>query len=111
MVVLGTLNSRLKDYYDLWRMMRTMDIPDSDIVAAVMMTFQRRGTTIPDGIPDALADGFARDEKKQRMWAAFIARSCLDAGDATLDSVVHDLREDLVPLLVKARTGTPGVSD
>lgn len=111
MIVLGTLNSRLKDYHDLWRMMRTMDISDSAIVNAVRMTFQRRKTTIPDGIPEGLTEDFARDEQKQRMWAAFIARSGLDVGDASLVSVVHDLREDLVPLLAKARKATPGVPD
>jgi hypothetical protein len=111
MIVLGTVNSRLKDYHDLWRMMRTMAIRDTDIVEAVRKTFQRRGTLIPDGIPLSLTDDFARDQQKQRLWAAFIARSGLDVGDAILGTVVHDLREDLVPLLIKARAGAPGVPD
>ena len=59
LVALGEINTRLKDYYDLWRLTRTMDLPHDDVVAAVRATFARRGSAIPADMPPGLADGFA----------------------------------------------------
>lgn len=70
MVSLGDINTRLKDYYDLWRISRTMALPREDLIEAVRATFARRGTEIPAEVPSGLADGFA-DAPRYRMWTAF----------------------------------------
>lgn len=100
MVVLGMINTRLKDYYDLWRMNRTMDISDEDLIGAMRATFTRRGTEIPTAVPPGLTDDFA-DKQKRQMWDAFIERNGLDAEEASLADVVRELRSTFWPLLIK----------
>jgi hypothetical protein len=62
-----------------------------------------RGTAIPGDIPAALSDAFARDVQKARLWEAFLARNRLDAGGASLEEVVCELRGKFMPVLVEAR--------
>lgn len=101
MVALGDINTRLKDYYDLLRMNRTMALPREDLIEALRATFSRRGTEIPTDIPPGLADEFA-DVSRSRMWDAFIARNDLDAGGAFLVDVVQELRSYYWPLILAA---------
>jgi hypothetical protein len=103
MITLGMVNTRLKDYYDLWRMIRTMVMPRAKLELAVQETFMMRGTAIPGDIPAALSDAFARDVQKARLWEAFLARNRLDAGGASLEEVVCELRGKFMPVLVEAR--------
>lgn len=106
MVALGFVNSRLKDYYDLWRILTNMEISDQDLLIAIQATFAGRRTGIPRKVPDALTAAFAHDAQKIIQWEAFLGRSGLDIAGATLDSVVRELRNRLVPLLSLAGTDT-----
>ncbi len=101
MVVLGLINSRIKDYYDLWRINHTIEITHKDLVAAVRETFVRRGTDFPTDVPPGLTDGFA-DELKCRLWQAFIERNGLDSKDTGLADVVKELRGQFWPLILEA---------
>jgi hypothetical protein len=67
MVMLGRLNSRMKDSYDIWILSRSFDFGD-DRLREIAATFERRETAIPVDLPNA----FAKDEQKQRQWRAFV---------------------------------------
>lgn len=54
MVARGLLNSRLKDYYDLWLLTERFDFDRTILRTAVERTFARRETAIPHALPDAL---------------------------------------------------------
>jgi hypothetical protein len=101
LVTLGAINTRLKDYYDLWRMSSTMELPRKDLLEALRQTFRQRGTGFPADVPPGLADDFA-DEPRTRIWEAFIARNGLDAGGAALADVVTRLRSYFWPLIQAA---------
>ncbi len=102
MIVLGLINSRIKDYYDLWRINRTIDITHKDLVAAVRLTFVRRGTDFPSVVPPGLTNDFA-DRQKCQLWEAFIERNGLDSDGVGLADVVKDLREQYWPLILEAK--------
>ena len=102
MVALGDINTRLKDYYDLWRISRTMDMHRDDLIDALRKTFQHRRVAIPEELPPGLADGFA-DLARSRMWSAFIGRNGLDAGEVSFSDVVMELRNYCWPLIEAAR--------
>lgn len=101
MVALGEINTRLKDYYDLWRVNRTMALPREDLIQALRATFSRRGTELPTEVPPGLADTFARGAQS-RMWDAFVARNGLDAEGAPLGEVIRELRSQYWPLIQAA---------
>jgi predicted nucleotidyltransferase component of viral defense system len=68
MVALGRVNSRMKDFYDIWVLSRSFTFDDDRLTRAIAATFARRATAIPDELPDALTPEFAADEQKQRQW-------------------------------------------
>jgi len=47
MVKLGMLNSRMKDFYDIWLLSRQFDFDGPRLTEAIRLTFERRGTELP----------------------------------------------------------------
>lgn len=64
MVKLGILNSRMKDFYDLWLLSRQFDFDGRVLATAIRKTFENRKTDIPIQ-PTVLQDSFAKDPGKQ----------------------------------------------
>ena len=59
MVRFGGADGRLKDYSDIWAIMKTFEFDMSTLVRAIMGTFKRRETVLPREIPFALTTEFA----------------------------------------------------
>ena len=95
MVARGLLNSRLKDYYDLWLLTENFDFDLALLRMAIERTFSRRATEIPSTTPDALLPTFSTDVSKQSQWRAFARKTHLDVPE--LASVVVRLAEFLAP--------------
>jgi predicted nucleotidyltransferase component of viral defense system len=95
MVVLGRVNSRMKDFYDIWILSRSFQFTDDRLARAIAATFARRDTPVPTVLPDALTPAFAANEQKQRQWQAFVDDLAQNPGD--LASVVKDLGQFLMP--------------
>ena len=104
MVDLGTANSRMKDYYDLWIIGEAFELDRSRLARAISATFARRGTTIPDEVPDGLSPEFANDPVKRHQWESFKRNLEIDPGP--LDAVVDALAACLIPAAAVARDGT-----
>lgn len=102
MVALGILNSRMKDFYDVWHLARHDAFDGPTLAEAVRATFERRGTPLPIAAPLALTDEFAADTGKQTQWRAFVRRGRL-SDEAPLAEVVDGLRTFLLPVLDAAR--------
>ena len=94
-VKLAGYNSRVKDYFDLWVLMRYENLDRVLLPAAIRATFARRKTTMPVTLPIGLAPTFAAE--KQVMWQAFLARSGLSA--PPLAEVLDELRAQCWPVL------------
>lgn len=73
MVSLGMVNTRLKDFFDLWAIANTFAFDGAVLAWAIHATFERRQTPLPEGLPIALTSDFAAD--KQVQWRAFLART------------------------------------
>jgi Nucleotidyl transferase AbiEii toxin, Type IV TA system len=59
MVALATVNSRMKDFFDLWFMANTMEFELSLLREAIENTFKQRNTSLPEQMPIALTHEFA----------------------------------------------------
>ncbi|MEO8097593.1 MAG: nucleotidyl transferase AbiEii/AbiGii toxin family protein [Acidobacteriota bacterium] len=75
LTVLGLLNSRIKDYYDIALLSRMYSFEGERLTAAVVATFNHRGTQI-EGEPVGLSDAFQADSARVIQWRAF----CDEAG-------------------------------
>lgn len=98
-VVLGSINSRMKDYFDIWLLSQEVEFDGLILQKAIETTFRHRKTEIPNDLPSGLSDEFAR--ASQRQWAAFLRRPNLSLGEFNeLNKVVEVLQELLQPILV-----------
>jgi len=97
-VKLASFNSRVKDYFDLWVLMRFEHLDRSLLPVAIRATFARRNTALPLTLPVGLSPSFAED--RQAMWQAFLTRSTLSA--PPLAEVLDELRTQCWPVLQAA---------
>ncbi len=89
--VLGMTNTRMKDFFDLWVLLRDTTLDDADLQLAIEATFARRQTAMPSTPPIGLSDAFAADATKQVQWRAFLKKNKLEMLD--LGEVVRFVRE------------------
>jgi len=101
--MIGMLNSRMKDYFDLWVLAGHSDFDGAVLAAAIRATFERRGTAILPGAPLGLTDEFALDETKTKQWQAFLRKNSLQP--MPLPTVMEALREFLLPVLAALAAG------
>ena len=88
LVHLGMLNSRMKDFYDIWFLARTFPFDLRILRAALQATFDRRKTELePDRLTTLLHE-LSGDGAKQTQWRAFLRKSSLAAPDDF--SIVND---------------------
>ena len=73
MVALDMLNSRMKDFFDLWAIAGAFAFDGAVLARAIQTTFERRATPLPTKTPLALTASFA--EAKQVQWSAFLRRT------------------------------------
>ena len=103
LVDLGMANSRMKDYYDLWIIGEALGIDHSHLARAISATFERRGTVIPEEVPDGLSAAFTDHPEKRQQWESFKRGLGIDPGP--LDGVVGALVTYLMPAATAAREG------
>jgi predicted nucleotidyltransferase component of viral defense system len=105
-VNLGLVNSRLKDYFDIWMLLNSASISESNMCSALVATFDRRGTTIPSRPPVGLTTEFTGQQTSGNQWKTFRARleeSGIEAPES-LDKLVADINSRLEPILKRIHT-------
>ncbi len=99
MVYFGSLNSRMKDFYDVWRLSRQYEFEDSVLREAIKQTFDNRGT---DLIPfDELKAELLGNNVLSMQWKAFLEKTGVD-GPATFDEVLSVVGDFISPVLEQA---------
>jgi len=96
MIKLGQLNSRMKDFYDIWLLSRQFEFELSSLAEAVMLTFKQRGTELNEPI-----DAFSADfiSLRQPMWAAFRKRLKQDHVPESFQEIVTEVKLFLEPVI------------
>jgi len=88
MVVLGLLNGRLKDFYDVWYLSSTTTFDSERLGQAIANTFAIRETSLPATLPDALTRAFVEVPGKPLMWKGFVRKAGLPSETPALEGVV-----------------------
>ena len=96
LVKLGEINSRMKDYYDIWMLSRQFDFRADLLAEAIHRTLTHRGTELPEEIA-GLSDRFAAT--KQTQWSAFRRRLEQEHVPVAFSDIVDSLRRFLAPAL------------
>lgn len=95
MLKLGELNSRMKDFFDIWLLSRQFDFDGNNLAEAVRLTLEHRGTKVPDEIA-AFSKAFIDD--KQVQWNAFRTRLGLDLVPADFGEIVAAVERFIKPI-------------
>jgi len=103
LVTLGILNSRMKDYFDLWTLSRQFDFDGQTLGNAVAKTFSNRGTKI-SAEPVGLTAQFADDPTKKAQWRGFVRKSRLDTS-SDLAEVLFAVARFLQPVATALSAG------
>jgi len=98
MVARDVLNSRMKDFADLWYLSQHFDFDGSLLAEAIASTFERRKTAVPAN-PTAFSIEFAQREDKQAQWKAFMRRSRPEGMPDELAAAVAGVAAFLSPIL------------
>lgn len=106
----GLLNSRMKDYYDLWVLARHYPFDGELLQRAIQNTFRRRKTDLPAAESEGLSEAYANNPTSNAQWKAFVRRAHLRDGQHELNEVVGLLREFLMPVVRAARRDSTFVS-
>ena len=102
LTMLGLLNSRIKDYYDIALLARLYPFEGDLLAEAIRSTFRHRGTTI-EATPVGLTEAFSADPARAVQWRAFVRRSRFDF-EFGLDEIVAQVRRFAsAPLSATAR--------
>ncbi|HEY0967854.1 MAG TPA: nucleotidyl transferase AbiEii/AbiGii toxin family protein [Opitutaceae bacterium] len=94
MTKLGIANTRMKDFHDVWFLMRRFPLDGATLRQAIEATFARRKTSLPKW-PEPLDDELANDPTKQTQWAAFIRRNDLTGLPGRFADVIVAIRNQL----------------
>jgi len=98
MITLGLLNSRMKDFYDIWLLMRTFDLSEARLAEAIRKTFIRRKTPLPAGRPLFSEEIYDESSDRQMLWNAFLNKSGIVHAPIKLSAVATEIEA----LLLKA---------
>ena len=73
MITRGIFNSRMKDFYDVYTLLKENQINDENLRAAIVHTFKNRNTVFEESHP-LFSETFRVDLSRQIMWKAFLRK-------------------------------------
>lgn len=106
MVKLGELNSRMKDFHDIWYLARNFDFDGAVLAQAIAATFSRRSTAL-QAVPLALTADFSQRQDREMQWAAFLRRGRPVGMPDDFGKVVSEIAGFLLPVSQAVATGHP----
>ena len=109
MVKLGELNSRMKDFFDVWLLSRQGTFHAEPLGAAIARTFKRRGTPLTLD-PVCFGEAFFASAAKAVQWQAFVRRGRFADPVPPFAEVVETVAGFLQPVCSTLVTGQKGIS-
>ncbi len=97
MTKLGEINSRMRDFFDVWVLSQSFPFEGPVLADAIRSTFARRGTEV-EAEPACFADRFAHAPAKAAQWRAFLKTSRVGQAPAEFAEVVARVRGFLQPV-------------
>jgi len=100
MIDLANQNSRMKDFYDVYRLLHKGNYQPSILSEAVFATFQKRATAFTEA-HTLFSEDFALNEKRQQQWKAFLMqldRQGALAASVALPDALALIKDKLYPI-------------
>lgn len=98
MVKHSVLNSRMKDFYDIYIISKDRMIKGEILSQAIINTFKSRKSEITENIV-AFSPQFYQDSIKHKQWSAFLNKAQLKDFNKTFPQVIEHIRYFLNPII------------
>ena len=98
MIDRGTINSRMKDFFDVYTILKADKVDEALLKEAVAEVFANRGTEM-DADNVVFSDGFAQDGMRQTMWKAYL-KKIKYKDELPFTEVMDVVRERLQPMML-----------
>ena len=110
LITLGDANTRMKDFYDIWLLSHQVKLEGKTLSTAILNTFKKRNTEIPQNLSEAISDNYAIRQENQ--WQAFLRNSNLDDKNIpAFEQVVNEIKKFIDPVLAETSQGAKLLSD
>lgn len=105
MVKLAMVNSRMKDFYDVYSLSLSHSFQDNRLKKAIESTFQKRKTPLSDN-PLAFRPEFHKDKGRQKQWIAFLRKSRLSDVNKEFIEIMERITIFLRPIVISIKDRT-----
>lgn len=99
MISLGENNSRMKDFFDVYRFIKNYNIDTEVLAEAIKNTFENRKTAFQDNHA-LFSEGFRTDLARQMRWKGFLKKMKF-RDDLNFEEVVKTVTDYLYPYWLK----------
>ena len=103
MVALGSANSRMKDFYDVWICSKHLEFDTDTLLKAISATFKNRETSVPAQEFEALTATFAAAHRVQ--WNAFVRKMNEDELIDQFGMIIEDIKTFAMPAFRSLASG------
>ena len=104
MIDLAELNSRYKDFYDVFKILSQTNLDENNLKDAILSTFKNRKTSFKANHP-LFIDDFYENQNRQSMWKAFL-RKIKHPDDLDFSIVIKTIVERLHPFYLELKNNT-----
>lgn len=104
MLTLGMLNSRMKDFYDIWLLSMQFEFRGEILIEAIRGTLENRSTLLTENVVSFTPEFI---QAKQIQWKAFQRRMIGVIMPDSFQEVAEHVRNFLMPVVSALRTNGP----
>jgi predicted nucleotidyltransferase component of viral defense system len=101
MIELSVANSRMKDFYDVYKLLVDNEFDNNTLEEAIKATFANRETSYAENHALFSVD-FATNPQRKRSWTAFLNKINRDK-ELEFEDVMRQINEKLLPFWVKIK--------
>lgn len=99
MMKLGLVNTRMKDFFDVWILSQQLSFMGESLQSAIKMTFEKRQTPL-NALPDSINEVFYADLIHQTRWKQFLRNIENEGKNIEFPKVINDIKEFLQPIVI-----------
>lgn len=96
MIELSEVNSRYKDFYDVYKILSLQQLDNAILSEAIRTTFSNRNTSYQDSHP-LFTESFLKDENRNMQWKRFLKKIKYE-GDLSFETVMNLITSRLKPI-------------
>ena len=105
-IVLGELNSRIKDYFDIWFLSRQFEFKGQRLLDAIAKTFvNRKIDTKLFSVSAVFSTNFKHDQEKSMQWQSFISKNELTIAPTLFEIAMDEIATFIFPVIKAFETG------